>query len=260
MRSETAGGIAYDDEGTGPTTLLCLPGWCGPRTVFQPLVDRLAKTHRVLSLDWRGHGDSASDRGDFGQAELIDDAVAVIDHADADTVTPVALSHAGWVAVGLRRRLGAARIPRLALIDWMVLGPPPSFLGALDAMRDPATTRQVIDGIIEMWRSGLDLAELDAYLKEMAATPDEMWQRAAREISAAFEAEPVPLQALGEMDQPPPTLHLYAQPSDHDFLEGQRQFAAAHPWFSVERLSAGSHFPMFEVPDAMAEALVRFAG
>ncbi len=56
-----------------------------------------------------------------------------------------------------------------------------------------------------------------------------------------------------------PTLHLYAQPSDDSFLAAQQDFAASHPWFSVERLSAHSHFPILEAPAETADAIEEFA-
>jgi pimeloyl-ACP methyl ester carboxylesterase len=142
----------------------------------------------------------------------------------------------------------------------MVLGPPPPFLGALDGMRDPATTRTVVDQILGMWASGLDCPPLTDYLREMAGSPDEMWQRAAREIAGAFAREGSPVDAIGSLDDVPPTIHLYAQPDDDAVLAEQRAFAGANPWFSVERLPALSHFPMFEVPDVMARAILRATG
>jgi pimeloyl-ACP methyl ester carboxylesterase len=252
--------VSYDDRGSGSgPALLCLPGWCGPRTVFDPVAERLAADHRVLTLDWRGHGDSGPAPDDLSYDHLVDDAVGVIEQAGAERVVPVALSHAGWVAIELHRRLGSARVPKLVLIDWMVLGPPPPFLGALGAMADPGSTRAVVDQLMTMWSDGLDIAELSAYLETMAASPDHLWQRAAREISAAFDCGPSPLEAIAGLDGPPPTLHLYAQPADPELLEAQKGYAAANPWFQVERLDARSHFPMFEVPDAMAAAITAFA-
>ena len=135
MASTTSRGIAYDDTGTGDPALLFLPGWCGPRAVFDPLRARLEGSRRVLWADSRGHGESAAADSDFGTNELVDDAVEVIDASGASQVVPVAAAHAGWVAIELRRRLGPARIPSLVLIDWMVLGAPPQFLDALAAGR-----------------------------------------------------------------------------------------------------------------------------
>lgn len=255
MVRRTPTGIAYDDRrGRGPA-LLFLPGWCGPRTLFEPLTSRLDGHVRTLAVDWRGHGESAPADRDFGTADLVDDALAVIEHSGVGVVVPVAVSHAGWAAIELRRRLGPRRVPRLVFLDWMVLGAPPPFRGALDAMRAPATTRGVVDQVTAMWAAGLELPELDAYVASMAAVPDEMWARAAREISAAFDRFGPPLEAVAALAPPPPTLHLYAQPSDDAYLEAQRGFAAEHPWFEVVRLEASSHFPMFEVPEVIAGLL-----
>lgn len=259
MVERTSMGVAYDDRGTGDPTLLFLPGWCGPRTMFGPLVTRLEERFRTLTLDWRGHGESAPANGDFGFAELADDATAVIDDSGAELVVPVAASHAGWVAIELRRRLGPQRIPRLALLDWMVLGAPEPFLDALEAMMNPPTTRPVVDQITAMWTAGLEVPALTAYVESMAATSDEMWARAAREISATFGSFGAPLHAIATLDPPPPTLHLYAQPPDDQYLDAQHRFAAEHPWFQVARLDAASHFPMFELPDTIAGVLHDFA-
>ena len=86
----------------------------------------------------------------------------------------------------------------------------------------------------------------------------EMWSRAAREISTAYADMGTPLQTLAAMNPPPPVLHLYAQPDEPRYLAAQQSFAAKHSWFKVMRLNARSHFPMFEVPDAMATAIEQF--
>ncbi|MDZ4342542.1 MAG: hypothetical protein U1E51_08940 [Candidatus Binatia bacterium] len=67
-----------------------------------------------------------------------------------------------------------------------------------------------------------------------------------------------PLQSLADLDPPPQVLHLYAQPEEPRYLATQQSFAAKHSWFTVTRLSARSHFPMFEVPEAMAAAIEQF--
>ena len=100
-----------------------------------------------------------------------------------------------------------------------------------------------------MWLAGLEIPALSEYVASMAEFPDEMWARAAREINAAFAEHPSPLDAIAALDPAPPTLHLYVQPADPGLLAAQQQYATEHPWFEVERLDAGSHFPMIEVPD-----------
>ncbi|GBC85220.1 1H-3-hydroxy-4-oxoquinaldine 2,4-dioxygenase [bacterium HR11] len=250
--------ISYDDHGRGEPALLFMPGWCGSRRVFDELARRCVLQRRTLALDWRGHGQSERPTTDFGFSDLADDALAVIDASQAEQVVPVALSHAGWVAIELRRRLGP-RIPKLVLLDWIVLEAPPPFLGALQALQDPAQWHQTRERLFSLWLQGLDIPELVHYVREdMGSYPFEMWARAGREISAAYAKAGSPLQALAALDPPVPVLHLYAQPDDPGWLAAQQSFAAARPWFQVSKLEARSHFPMYEVPAEMAKAIEGF--
>ena len=86
-----------------------------------------------------------------------------------------------------------------------------------------------------------------------------MWARVAREIAGAFERFGSPLEAVAALDTPLATLHLYAQPADPGFLDAQRGYADAHPWFEVEHLDAASHFQVLEVPDAVGDGACALA-
>ncbi len=250
--------ISYDDHGQGEPVLFFMPGWCGSRRVFDELARHCATRRRTLVLDWRGHGQSARPTDDFGAGDLATDALTVIEASHADLVVPVALSHAGWVAIELRRRLGA-RIPKLVLLDWIVLEAPPPFLGALQSLQDPARWQQTREQLFSMWLQGLNIPALTHYVREdMGSYPFEMWARAGREISGAYAKAGSPLQALASLDPPVPVLHLYAQPEDPGYLTAQESFAAAHSWFRVRKLEARSHFPMFEVPEELAVAIESF--
>jgi pimeloyl-ACP methyl ester carboxylesterase len=122
--------ISYVDQGQDEPALLFLPGWCGSRRVFDQLAETCASARRSLSLDWRGHGQSETPLGDFGSSDLVEDALSVIEASEAARVVPVALSHAGWVAIELRRRLGS-RISHLVFLDWIVMEAPLPFLEVL---------------------------------------------------------------------------------------------------------------------------------
>lgn len=247
--------INYEDQGHGTSALLFMPGWCGSRKVFDRLVARCALRGRALALDWRGHGRSGAPTDDFGSRELADDAVAVIEASRAEKVVPVALAHAGWIAIELRRRLGP-RVAGIVLLDWIVLEAPPPFLAALQALQDPAQWRQARERLFSMWLQGLDIPELTDYVRgDMGSYPFEMWARAGREIGAAYAGSGSPLQALAGLDPEVPVLHLYAQPDDPGYLAAQRSFGETHSWFQVSKLEARSHFPMYEVPEEMARAV-----
>ena len=126
--------IVYDDRGRGERALLCLPGWCSDRSVYDPLVARSAPHRRVPAVDWGGHAQSESPSADFGPQELVDDALPVTAAASVDRVVPVATAHAGWVAIALRRALGE-RSPRLVRVEWIVLDPPRKLELVVDVAR-----------------------------------------------------------------------------------------------------------------------------
>jgi pimeloyl-ACP methyl ester carboxylesterase len=250
--------IAYDEVGWGEPALLFLGGWCTNRTVFRDLVSLSSECRRVITFDWRGHGESAKPAGDFGEAALVEDALAVLAATEAKKIVPVALAHAGWVAIELRRRLGE-RVPKLVLLDWIVTEPPAAFLDMLKGMQSAQSWRQTVDQIFSQWLHGVNIPPLEKFLhEEMGAYPAEMWARAAREIAAAYAKFGSPLNALAQLSPPVPVLHLYAQPDDPGYLAAQQKFAAAHPWFRAEKLDARSHFPMFEISDKLKQTIEDF--
>ncbi|HVP49106.1 MAG TPA: alpha/beta hydrolase [Bryobacteraceae bacterium] len=261
MSFTTANGIriAYDDIGDEEPALLFLPGWCVNRSVFRELISRTSPRRRSLALDWPGHGGSDAPARDFGAKELLQTATAVIEASGAMAVVPVALSHAGWVALELRRRLGR-RIPKLVFLDWIVTEPPAPFLETLRGMQSAEHWKQTVEETLAMWLHGVDNPDLKHFVEdEIGSYERPMWARAAQEISAAYEKEGSPFQALSHLVPAIPVMHLYAQPADAAYLNAQQAFAASHPWFRVRRLKASSHFPMFEVPDEMAGAIEQFA-
>jgi pimeloyl-ACP methyl ester carboxylesterase len=250
--------INFDDLGRGEPAQLFLPGWCANRTVFQDLMPLCTTHRRSLSLDWRGHGQSGVPAGDFDDTALVVDALAVIEASGIEQVVPVALAHSGWVAVELRRRLGE-RIPKIVLLEWLVLEPPDPFLEALRGMQSPNRWRETVDQILTLWLDdAADSALIRFVQEEMGSYDFAMWARAARAISRAYKKAGSPLKALSQLEPPLPVLHMYATPPDPEFLAAQQSFAAAHPWFSVHKLQARSHFPMFEVPAEIASAIEQF--
>ena len=140
MRYADAGGvrIAYDDEGPrADDAVVFLPGWCNSgRSFFALLAERLAARHRVIRLDWRGHGDSSRPGTDFSHDELADDAMAVIEAAGLRSVVLVTQAHGGWPAIRLGRRLGD-RVTKIIVLSWMVLDPPPTFMAVFGMLQDP---------------------------------------------------------------------------------------------------------------------------
>ncbi|UFP93954.1 alpha/beta fold hydrolase [Gloeobacter morelensis] len=250
--------IYFDDWGQGEPAVLLLPGWCVSRSAFDALGEEIGKHRRVLTLELRGHGEAPSVNSDFSTADLLADALALVEASGARQVIPLSLSHAGWVAIELRRALGT-RVPGIVLLDWIVLEAPPPFLDALQGLQDPGRWQQTRDQLFALWSKGVADPAVRGFIhRDMGHYGFEMWARAGREIDAAYCEAHSPLMALAALTPPVPAVHLYAQPEDAQYLESQQNFATAHPWFQVQKLPAQSHFPMIEVPHLVAQAVEEF--
>lgn len=250
--------IDYTDAGQGEPALLLLTGWCATRAAFGQVAQLCASHRRVLALDWRGHGASETPAGDFGAEDLVKDTLAVIEASHAEQVIPVALAHAGWVAIELRRRLGA-KISKIILLDWIIFAPPAGFLSALGGLQDEHQCEHTRDRLFSTWLEGVSNPAVSQFVHHvMGGFGFSMWSRAGREISAAYAKYGNPLHALELLPSPVQVLHLYAQPVDAAYWDSQLFFAKSHPWFTARRVNALSHFPMLEVPEEIAGAIESF--
>jgi pimeloyl-ACP methyl ester carboxylesterase len=235
-----------------------MPGWCSDRLEFQTLVPLLSQERRTVALDWRGHGDSEVPSSDYGHDEMTDDALAVLASAGVERFVGIAASHAGWIGINLRRRAGQ-RMVGLVALSWMVLGAAPPFLAALKQLRQEARWQQVRDELFGMWRGEGKNSGVEEQIARMNRYGASTWNKAGREITAAYARYGSPIAALSAFHPPLPTLHIYAQPTDPAGVQAQREWARSEPWFEVQRVEAHSHFPQFEPPEHVAELISSFA-
>jgi pimeloyl-ACP methyl ester carboxylesterase len=250
-------GLAYDDHGEGDPPLVFLTGWCSSRARWAAVAARCAERRRTVSLDWRGHGESAAANADFGLEELVDDALAVIDSCGFASFIPCSASHAGWVAIELRRR-APERVPAIVHLDWMVASPSSPYMALLERLQTADGWHAARADLFEIWRGGVALETIEEAIAVMEAQGAEMWMRSGRVIASSYQRYGMPIAAHAALEEPAAVLHLYGQPRAAEYLEWQRAARAEHPWFAVEQLDVGSHFSMLEAPAAVAIAIERF--
>jgi pimeloyl-ACP methyl ester carboxylesterase len=256
-RADASGvGIEYDDRGRGEPALLFLTGWCSSKERWEQVAELESARRRVLSFDWRGHGGSDPAPGDFGVEEMVEDALAVIEASGVETIVPCAASHSGWVAIELRRRLGA-RVARLFHADWMLAVPSERYLDVIRQL-DSDEWPHARDTLFTIWAAGVDTPEIRRVLGVMAKHGEEMWRRSGREIGASYARGGSPFEAFSTLEPPLPVRHVYGQPQDPAYLELQEGFAADNDWFSVVKLDATTHFAMIEAAPEVADAIEDF--
>jgi pimeloyl-ACP methyl ester carboxylesterase len=256
-RADASGvGIEFDDRGRGEPALLFLTGWCSSKERWEQVAELESARRRVLSFDWRGHGGSDPAPGDFGVEEMVEDALAVIEASGVETIVPCAASHSGWVAIELRRRLGA-RVARLFHADWMLAVPSERYLDVIRQL-DSDEWPHARDTLFTIWAAGVDTPEIRRVLGVMAKHGEEMWRRSGREIGASYARGGSPFEAFSTLEPPLPVRHVYGQPQDPAYLELQEGFAADNDWFSVVKLDATTHFAMIEAAPEVADAIEDF--
>jgi len=260
MPQALADGISYDDLSTlgaeGEPALVLLTGWCSSKERWHAVATRCARHRRVLSTEWRGHGDSTPAEADFGLEEMVDDVLAVVDDAGVERFVPCAASHSGFVAIELRRR-HLERVPKLVHVDWYVVPPPPPYRAVLEQLTTddwPAAR----DKLFEIWTASSTEPAIADAIEVMRGHDADMWQRSGREIAAGYDRVGSPTDAWAALDPPVPVLHLYGQPRDPAFLAVQAEFAASNPWYTVRQLPGVTHFAMIETPDEVAVAIEEF--
>ena len=251
-------GLGVDDFGQGEPALLLLTGWCSSRERWAQAAPLLAEHRRVVSFEWRGHGESRAAAPDFGTNEMVQDALSVIDAAGLGTVIPCSASHSGWVAIELRRRLGE-RVPAIVHLDWMVQEPSSAYVELISELQDPDRWPHARDTLFEIWRAGDESEAIDAAIDVMRRQSAEMWMRSGREIEASYRRAGSPLRALSAFTTVPAVRHLYGQPATPEYLDAQQLFAEEHDWYSVRRLDAHTHFSMIEAPGEVASEIERVA-
>lgn len=260
MKSVTLGAntFTYDDAGEGEALLL-LSGWCQDHRLFKTLAPELAKSHRVIRLDWRGHGEDRRHDGDFGCDEQAADVIAFLDHMGISRVTPISTSHGGWANIEIADRVGATCVPRVVVIDWIMVSPNEAFFAMIDHIQDRTNWENGIGDFFSYWIGDTRNADIINHVNnEMAGFSFEMWARSGREIARAYRKWGSPMQRMAAMKALRPITHIYSQPFEPEYAQAQIDFAANNPWFRPNKLPGKTHFPTLEQPKAVADAIRGF--
>lgn len=125
--------------------------------LWDPQLAALAKHHRVVRMDLRGHGLSEAPHGDYSMTQLATDAFALLDTLGIDS------AHVGGVSIGGRIALEMAatrpeRVRSLIACDTALeFGPPETWQQRMDAVRAGGLAA-VAEGVMARWVCDTSLA------------------------------------------------------------------------------------------------------
>lgn len=116
----------YEDRGTG-SPVVFIHGWGGSGDAWDYQVLDLAPSHRCITVDLRGHGDSDKPWGDYNYDLFVRDISALLTQLDLTDVTLVGWSMGGHIAL----KFAHEQPERIARV--VTTGSGPRFWAAEDA-------------------------------------------------------------------------------------------------------------------------------
>lgn len=252
--------LAYDDEPRPDPTVVCLHAIGHGASDFAGVRQHLRGRHRVIALDWPGHGGSADDPTPTSAARYADVLAGVIDRVGLDR--PILLGNSIGGAAAIRYAAAHPAGVRALVLE------NPGGLFALDAL-----ARTAIGAMVRLFAAGARGARwygpaFRAYYRLVLRQPAAAAQR-DRIVAAGYEMAPVLRDAWRSFAAPEADLRplvarvtcpvLFAWATQDQFVQLGRSRAAIaqFPDARLETFRAG-HAAHLEAPDAFAQALNRF--
>jgi pimeloyl-ACP methyl ester carboxylesterase len=240
--------LGYDAAGMGDPALLFLHGWCGDRSFFARQFDYFSDTHRVVSVDLPGHGQSAVPQ-EYSIEAFANDTAELA--AELHLGRSVVFGHSIGAMVALALAQHAPDlVGAVALVD-----PPPlsrevwkefsaQLISSFEGPDGPAGRRQFVE---QMFLPTDDPTRRAEIVKTMTAVPNDIAIPLVRAI-AAYDG----MAALRECEVPVLTISSAVPTNDAAALRD------ANPTITLGQTVGAGHFLQLEVPEQVNPMIERF--
>ena len=233
--------IYYDDQGEGELSLVFVHGWNCDRSYWNAQREFFAKSHRVVTVDLAGHGDSDPDRADWTMTAFGEDVAAVVTALDLHNVVLIGHSMGGKVVVEAANQL-KSRVVAVVGADTFHNGgretPRSRREEVLEELAgDYAGYMQKI--VARMFVEQSDPAIKDFVMADMASAPYPV-AIGARKASGSYDATPT----IVSLDVPLILISSDYLPTDIAHLEANARA------FRYREMSGVGHFVMLEDPES----------
>jgi len=216
--------------------------------LWDPQVPALAKHHRVIRMDFRGHGQTEATPGPYTMAQLAGDAFALLD------ALGIHAAHVGGVSIGGRVALEMAatqpeRVLSVIACDTSLeFGPPEMWTQRMEAVTAHGLA-SIADGVMARWVCDTSLASSKALRRMLVSTDLDGYRGCAAALRDCRAADIVgrvtcPTSVIvGEHD-------LSTPPSAAEAIRD------AIPGATLTEIREAAHLPNHEQAHAVTEAVL----
>lgn len=249
--------LGYDDAGEG-TALVLLHGFPFNRTMWQPQVEKFSKSMRVITPDFRGHGESEAPDYPYTMDLLARDVATLLDELGLEQVVLGGLSMGGYVAFAFYHHF-RDRVKALLLFDTRA---------EADTEEGRANRVRLADLVR---RQGAAALAGELIPKVLGETTRKTNPEVVSRVRHMIESTPVVgiVNALMGMAQRPdrtamlpniqcPALVVVGEEDVVTPADVAKQMAAAIPEADLVVVPKAGHVSNLEQPDAFNEAVARF--
>jgi pimeloyl-ACP methyl ester carboxylesterase len=238
--------IHYEVHGSGPPLILT-HGYSSTSAMWQGQIEALAKRHKLIVWDMRGHGQSdyPDDPAAYSEALTVGDIAALLDEVGAAKAVVGGLSLGGYMSLAFYRA-HPERVSALLIIDTG-----PGF--KKDDARE-AWNKRALDTAERFEHHGLDVLKSASRERSSVSHRDASGlARAARDMLTQRDARVIEL--LPEIKVPS---LVVVGADDTPFLAASDYMAAKIPGAQKAVIPAAGHAVNIDQPQAFLDAVVPF--
>jgi len=244
--------LVFEERGQGQPPLLMIHAWAANRTFFQPQLEHFGRSHRVVAVDLRGHGESDKPVLDYAVATFADDLAWLCGELALSRSVLVGHSMGGIIALEL-----AASRPDLACaivaVDSPLLpspdlaGPAQSLLRGMQSPMFREVTREFQGQFVGF---AADPTQRAGVLDTLASGEQHVM---APTLESVFAYDAAPSLTACMI----PLLYVASVAPSAGFTDLGRVRELC-PHLVVEEIGGAGHFVTLEAPEQLNAAIDRF--
>jgi len=245
--------LAYETRDQGAPPILLVHGWTCDHTYFAPQAEHFSRSHRVISVDLRGHGESDKPEQDYTMAGYADDIAWLC--GQLATGKPVIIGHSMGGVIAFEVAARHPDVPYAVVAVDSPICPPDAVREAIQPVIDGVKTphfRQVSQDFVAnaLFISTDDEALKARVVEGMSSAPQHVMASAIYEIFAMDTEKSTAGVKV-------PALLLNAEGPGWP-LAGVQRIRELCPQVMVGQTVGAGHFHQLVVPDQVNSMIDRF--